>query len=446
MKYNQPYGISDPDAPYINGNPSTGTMGSIPPAASIEFPQREIVKLILDSGLTPDNADLAQLVKAMKRVDVFNVFKASVNNGTAGQWSATIPSLPAMPPPVCTTLWFKPNFDSLVTGAMFSVNGSSFVPVVFPDLVPISLGDIHATAWLLMMFDGTQWQVIAGSNRVVGMPGVLQKNADWYVNAATGDDNVYDGTSPTVQSVTVGPFRTIQRGAFEVLKYNMNGYSQKVHVADGTYNERVLLKPLNGAGRVYMEGNTGAPQNVAVHNTFNDVDGSCCFVQSGGDYSLNGFRLTTAAPALDGYAIHDGMANIQNLRFGKCNRFHICCEYGGYVTYNSGPPGPMTIEAGGDASSHIWVGFSSALTRSPRAEYNPAINILGACNFPGGFISVGVGATANFAFSGGISGGGFATGPKFNVSANGVIASGGAGVSHFPGSVAGVVSTGGQYV
>jgi hypothetical protein len=46
LLYNQPYGISDPNAPYINGNPSTGTMGSIPPALSIEHPQREIVKVI----------------------------------------------------------------------------------------------------------------------------------------------------------------------------------------------------------------------------------------------------------------------------------------------------------------------------------------------------------------------------------------------------------------
>ena len=46
MLYNQPFGITDPNAPYINGNPNTGTMGSIPPALSIEHPQREIVKVI----------------------------------------------------------------------------------------------------------------------------------------------------------------------------------------------------------------------------------------------------------------------------------------------------------------------------------------------------------------------------------------------------------------
>ena len=53
-----PTAFHDPNAPYINGNPTTGTMGSIPPAASIENPQREIVNFITDSGLTPTDADL----------------------------------------------------------------------------------------------------------------------------------------------------------------------------------------------------------------------------------------------------------------------------------------------------------------------------------------------------------------------------------------------------
>ena len=66
MKYEQPYGVSDPNASYINGNPSTGTMGSIPPAGSIEYPQREIVNLIIDAKFTPTDADLRQLGKAVQ--------------------------------------------------------------------------------------------------------------------------------------------------------------------------------------------------------------------------------------------------------------------------------------------------------------------------------------------------------------------------------------------
>ena len=66
MKYNQPYGVTDPEAPYVNGNPSTGTMGSIPPAASIEHPQREVVNFLKDSNFTPDANDLRQMSKAVQ--------------------------------------------------------------------------------------------------------------------------------------------------------------------------------------------------------------------------------------------------------------------------------------------------------------------------------------------------------------------------------------------
>ena len=44
MKYNQPFDQpSNPNAPYIDGNPSAGIQGSIVPAAAIEYDQREIV-------------------------------------------------------------------------------------------------------------------------------------------------------------------------------------------------------------------------------------------------------------------------------------------------------------------------------------------------------------------------------------------------------------------
>ena len=122
MKYNQPFDqSSSPNAPYVDGNPSAGIQGSIVPAASIEFPQREIVNAIAAAGLLPDNGDLSQLLEMMKIMDVFNHFKVGINQGSATQWSTTVPSLPIMPPPDGTTIWFRPGFPSVVGGAVFSV-------------------------------------------------------------------------------------------------------------------------------------------------------------------------------------------------------------------------------------------------------------------------------------------------------------------------------------
>ncbi len=65
MKYNQPPGMPA-DAPYIDGNRSAGTKGSVVPAAAIELPQRELINLITFAGLTPDNGDLEQVRKAIQ--------------------------------------------------------------------------------------------------------------------------------------------------------------------------------------------------------------------------------------------------------------------------------------------------------------------------------------------------------------------------------------------
>src|SRR6266566_418273 len=81
MKYQAPFGITDPNAVYVNGNPQTGILGSIPPAGAFEFPMREIVNLITASGLSPNDADLQQLLKAVRSQRVnYSQDTGSVNN------------------------------------------------------------------------------------------------------------------------------------------------------------------------------------------------------------------------------------------------------------------------------------------------------------------------------------------------------------------------------
>ena len=64
MKYQPPVGAAA-NAPYVDGNPATGTEGSAVPARAIEHPQREILWVIQASGLTPDENDLTQLGTAV---------------------------------------------------------------------------------------------------------------------------------------------------------------------------------------------------------------------------------------------------------------------------------------------------------------------------------------------------------------------------------------------
>jgi hypothetical protein len=51
---------------FLNGNPVTGTEGSIPPATAFDEDQIEIVTVISNAGLTPDHNDLTQLWQAIQ--------------------------------------------------------------------------------------------------------------------------------------------------------------------------------------------------------------------------------------------------------------------------------------------------------------------------------------------------------------------------------------------
>ena len=69
MRYSQPFGTPQPPLGsyprFVNGNPVTGTEGSIPPATAFDEDQIEIVTVIANAGLTPDHNDLTQLWQAL---------------------------------------------------------------------------------------------------------------------------------------------------------------------------------------------------------------------------------------------------------------------------------------------------------------------------------------------------------------------------------------------
>ncbi|MCC4296286.1 DUF2793 domain-containing protein [Aurantimonas coralicida] len=68
MKYNQPFGEADPDAPYVDRNTPGAVAGSKVPGSAVEDPQREIVHVIEQAGLTPDGEDTTQLWQALQRI------------------------------------------------------------------------------------------------------------------------------------------------------------------------------------------------------------------------------------------------------------------------------------------------------------------------------------------------------------------------------------------
>ncbi|TVO57515.1 gp53-like domain-containing protein [Denitromonas halophila] len=117
MDYNPPVG-GDPGDPYIDGNPTTGTEGSIPPAAAIEDPQREIVAAIAAAGLTPDNGTLDQLATAIQ----IGTLGAAAAGGTADAITAV----------------FDPEVSALIDGMTLCVRAAAANATTTPTFTPAS--------------------------------------------------------------------------------------------------------------------------------------------------------------------------------------------------------------------------------------------------------------------------------------------------------------------
>jgi microcystin-dependent protein len=154
MQYNQPFDQpGTPDAPFVNGNPATGTAGSIPPAAAIEYPQREIVNLITDGGLTPSNSDLHQASKAIQSGQLLY----AVDTGAVNAMVASVaPSPNGLVPGM--TVHIKAAATN--TGATtLSLNGLGTATVHRANGAALSAGDINGGMVVELIWDGAYWQI-----------------------------------------------------------------------------------------------------------------------------------------------------------------------------------------------------------------------------------------------------------------------------------------------
>jgi hypothetical protein len=175
MLYNQPYDQpSNPDASYVNGNPSSGIQGSIIPAGAMEQPQRELIGLITAAGLTPSNSDLSQVAKAIQG----GVISFAVAGGSANALTAT---LNPVPPALVTGMRFWLKIGSTNTGAAtLNLNGLGITAITRADGSPLQSADLQAGALVWFAFDGTNFQIVGLSTSF--LPG---RNITSYSTAGT---------------------------------------------------------------------------------------------------------------------------------------------------------------------------------------------------------------------------------------------------------------------
>jgi hypothetical protein len=420
MKYEQPYGVSDPNAAYINGNPSTGTMGSIPPAASIENPQREIVNFIADSGLTPTDADLHQLGRGIQGGHVaFSPDTGSVNNVV----------LTLTPAPTAYTDGMMVRFKAANTPqgpSVININGLGNKRMRGRNNLDIRAADWLAGDMVAAVYDGP-----ANAFQVFGTDAQPRLQAPRTYFVATNGSDSNDGLTAAT------PFLTIQHAINVCSIFNQNGFDITIFIANGTYvtATSIVCPVINGSGNIYITGNAASPQAVTI-----TCNSGSTFQIYGPWYHFNGLRLQSLAAAVadpgKGLTFDAGQGYAQNIAFGICN--DGCINAGGSASVLLS--GTFWLEL----NTPCFVqGIFGGFCETNEVTW-PTINLNSGLTFSRAFVVASYTAIVSLRFAA-INLGGATFGPRYLASTNGVVSSGGSGPNYFPGDQPGVTASGGQY-
>jgi hypothetical protein len=225
---------------------------------------------------------------------------------------------------------------------------------------------------------------------------------------------------------------TLQAAANAYQALDCNGYDVTIQVADGTYNGGVSIRSRMGSGNLYLTGNTATPTNVAITSTNSAIEATG---HPAGSYIyISGFKLSTTGA---GYGIASiGGSQIQivgKMEFGSIAWAQLHASLNGVIHITT-----SEYSISGGAQSHY-----SADMHAVIFLWNPCtVTLTGTPAFSNVFARASAGGVQwgmfNLTFSGS------ATGRRYGIDANAVINSGGS-ATLFPGNVAGVIYTGGQY-
>jgi hypothetical protein len=238
MKYVPPYGMeSEPDASYINGDPSIGRMGSIPPAAAFENPMRELVNVITTNLLVPDDTDLAQVAKGVRSQrsnyveDTGSVNNLSVAlNPPLGSYSIGLP--------------LRVKVLNTNTGVATINAGAGTVPIKKPTGAAVAAGDLPAGGLIELVYDGSAFQMInfGGSGGTGGADNTFLVNIPYCVDTGTANV-VVANFSPALTSLVAGTIIMVKMANTNTgqATINVNGLGAKNIFALGGYAAYPLL-------------------------------------------------------------------------------------------------------------------------------------------------------------------------------------------------------------
>lgn len=237
MKYIAPYGETDIDAPYINGDPSIGRMGSIPPAAAFEHPMRELVQIITNNKLTPDEDDLKQVSKGIR---------SQRSNYVEDTGSVNALSVALDPPLTSYTIGLplRVKVANTNTGTSTINAGAGTVAIRKPTGAAVGAGDLPSGGLVELVYDGTAFQMInfGGAGDGGGDTETFLVNVPYTVDAGT-TNTVIANFSPAITALVPGTIFMVKIAHTNTsfANINVNGLGLKAIHAQGASPNWPLL-------------------------------------------------------------------------------------------------------------------------------------------------------------------------------------------------------------
>lgn len=305
--------------------------------------------------------------------------------------------------------------------ATLNINGLGAKVCLRRDGTPVLVGDIVAGAIVTFIYNGTQF-LVPEAYGTVNLP----FDTTIFVRATGNDAN--DGSADTDAKA----LKTINAAVRRALFYNPGQYTVTIKVADGVFAEAVTCPPLNGSGALLILGNTVTPSNCYLHPAAGDG-----FNVTGKNYRIRGFKIAvdSAVGGIGaGIRVTSGQVICGNIEFGACAGPHMISDAGSLITFFN----TDSVTVTGNATQHMLSNAAGTIDLT-----GLTLGIPSAVAFSDAFAKAQKGGIIQGAY--GIKSiSGAVTGYRYLASTNGVIEGNGS-ATYYPGSIAGVTGSGGQY-
>jgi len=264
----------------------------------------------------------------------------------------------------------------------------------------------------------------------------LATNLTLFVDALNGNDTTADGSSGL-------PFRTVQAAiSYSYAHIDPAGNGVIIQLkTPATYEP--FSTDRNFGGPIFVQGDILNSRSYIIKNTNGTAvaaSGASSLVIRGLSLEASGTDIAYGPAGVGCWAGSGAYLLYENIAFGPCSNRHMWISTGGnfYPYMRLGPTQIPTYSLYGNAPQHMLAVNAGNIT-----IVNANITLTTTLTFSSAFAQ---------ADSGGyIQGWGSTTitqtavGTRYIVSNNGVINNSGKGVNLFPGTIAGVTQTGGQY-